>query len=288
MKNTFKTLVLAISLAFPCLSHADGQSYDFSRSSTVNGQQQKYQSGFSLTSFSNDQFLGMVSARLYNMMSNWKVTPQSTYEHFNEEYNLIPYRMPLPQDALPANDPAVNSLFKEAMDLYGRTIYQYGNSNAVGTGILPAMWAVDAYREGALDKNVYLYNLRQCLSTVPQRMLASNSAGSMLNIEPTKCMVGAYVLTYGVSSQKGFSSGNVMPLIPLCEVSQGNSCGIVPAWDAQKNELVEQKKEAFEKAKADLPKHFVIIHEQAVATYKRLTGRDPEVTFERGPSYPAP
>jgi hypothetical protein len=285
MKNTFKTLVLAM-LVFPYLSHANGgQSYDFSRSTTVNGQQQKYQSGLSLSNFSDDQYLNMVSTKIYNMISGWKVTPQSSYQQFDDEYSLIPYRMPLHANSLPADDPGVTSLFKEVLDLYGKTVYKYGNSSAVGTGILPAMWVADAYRAGLLDKNAYLYNFRQCLAMAPQRILGSNFAGSMLNVEPTKCLIGSYVMTYGVS-QNGFPSGNLLPLIPLCEVAQGNSCGIDIGWDNRKNEISNQKKASFEKAKADLPKHFVTIHEQSVATYKRLTGREPEVTFEHGSSYP--
>lgn len=137
-----------------------------------------------------------------------------------------------------------------------------------------AAWGVDsgwldADYFGRLTGSCVTSHLGEFQSGVPWAAMPSST---------TACAVSAYLQAYSVNP-RGYVAGNLMGLVPLCEVAQKNDCNITGGafnpWAIYR----QRQEQAAAQAQANLraaQSRAQEMHEQAYQRYLRLTGKAPQ------------
>jgi hypothetical protein len=288
-----KQIILALTLCFAAPAFAEGGGslgYSFSQGATVNGGKQEFSSSINLSDFDTHQ----IAFRIYQVMhlqmmlngygTGWK-SPHDVPPDLARLLATYAIPRPLPAGSKPVNDPDVIDLYQRALHIYGftPTVQQItagadNSMDAIYWGILPVTWAVDAYRAGMLNKQVYLYNLEMCERQSAAVSLGGGLEGVVYAKEPLSCLVSSYLTAYGVArTSNGFLQGNLRGLVPLCVLSQGNTCGIDHGWLQRRDAYIKQAiEDAQAQRQADLQEKahtLTQMHLDAVAAYTHFTGR---------------
>ena len=215
MKNLIKTIFCAAMLALPMArAMADGgPSISYEQAANVGGVQQKFQNGIGPSDFDAGQ-IGATLARAQfgnanqqlpygNALLNiWAMTPD-------------PLRLPL-------------SDYTSKMAISPDAVRITTGETSLGVGVV-TRWAAWASEQGLLDFQQFATLYQRCgdMAAAPDdgeyfgRGLHTNYLDG--------CAVHAYLTAYAVG---GFAQKHdLRGLVPLCEVTQANSCGILPDFD---------------------------------------------------------
>ncbi|CDW96324.1 MULTISPECIES: hypothetical protein [unclassified Thiomonas] len=289
--------VAAVMACAPAFA-GDGPGYSFSQGATVNGRKQEYSSSINLSSFDPKQiayriFQVMHIAQLQVGWGEGVDSPLDLPPAIVRVWATFALPRPLPAGSKALDAPDVLDLYRRALRLYasapGVNMADGGYGGDVGGpywGVLPVMWAVDAYRAGMLDKNTYLFNLEMCERRSGAAALGEDMGGVMYATEPLSCLVSSYLTAYGAApTRSGFIQGNLQGLVPLCELSQGNTCGINDGWLKQRDAFAQAAVSAArayrQNAEQERKRRIVEMHLAAQAAYTRFTGKAPPETDTR-------
>lgn len=214
MKRIVLLIAPLASALLLATAQAGGPSLSIEQSANVGGQTQKYATSISPSDFDPGQIAIMLTqmnmamfgpggAAARHTMAVWSTTPQRVRAS-KEDMTRIWWPM-----------------------LRGGKWWQEGNREAVTT---VSMWALWGDEQGLLSYKQYATLFSRCaaMGGGPGQG-GMGAAGFHVNYLP-ECAVRAYLTAY---TEKGFAEHDPRGFVPLCEVTQANSCGIDPGFDPE-------------------------------------------------------
>lgn len=221
-------------------------SYD--RSSTVNGVNQKLSSSFNLAGFEPPAVAWQIYRRMHNPAESLRMAAmpdvpfpsEQDREGYLQVLAALDFGHPFPKES----SKWASSLTGKAADTYkviresefswsrgtmtgpldggapSQLTPPYSPSSAVGYWVA---WAVFHDVFTPADYEAQLKRL------VRPDLLNNFQGGSEAPVAygRVQLQVDAYINAYAYG-QHGFAQGNLLPAVPLCEIMQSNTCGIVP------------------------------------------------------------
>lgn len=237
-------------------------SASFDRSANVNGLQEKLSSSVSLNSFHSN----VIGYNIYNRMHNTRqnellsAVPGVPFpsEADKDDYLAVLDALDLGHTQDLCHSPQAN-LGGEARAVYRTIRYSECYTLQLGGASLPAggldrvsvygpassvnaaSSAVGFWTAWAIFHHVFtVQDYAHQLDVLMPRMMFSPGEGVNAS-NRVVWQVQAYLSAYAYGAH-GFTAGNMLPLVPLCEASQANACGIAPADfdpEASQHELMQ-------------------------------------------------
>jgi hypothetical protein len=237
-----------------------GPSISFEQSSNVGGQTQKFTNSISPDSFSVEVITErLVQADLNSSFGQLNLWATSTPKPIaNPESFGLPYP-PFTASELFGSPATSRQDDQDAGQQMARTLPEK----------IPDYWAAWAAENGLLDYNYYIKIKQQCLaSSNTSNAYYQNIKNGLLGA--TGCAVKAYIQAY---NYLGFTEKHdLLGMVPLCEVQQANSCGIVPGFSpsAILNQVIAQRRVRQESAANNAASRAMVLHNQAYQRYLAL------------------
>lgn len=202
MKINFQKTALALALIFAGAqaAHAD-LGIEQSRTFNSGGGQTTMKMGVAPSDFDPTEIAYKITtAGTGELGQLWGVTPE--------------------QPSL-ASERAAQQAVINGANMAARSVPQFG-IGGVGGNFLPSItdWVAWGIQAGFISPGYYSQVLANCLVRESGN---TSEEGRMFRTQA--CQVQAYIQSYAVNP-KGYVGGNLMGLVPLCEVQQQNDCNI--------------------------------------------------------------
>lgn len=261
-------LVLALLALRP--AHAD-MSASYDRSNTVNGVDQKFSSSFSLSAFEPPAVAWQIYKRMHNPRESLRMAamPYAPFpsEQDREGYLQVLAALNFGQPSPECSSKWADSLTGKAADTYKvirdsecswepRTIGPidggspsqltppYSPSSAVG------YWVAWAIFHDVFTPEDYAAQLKRLAR--PDLLYNMQGGEQPVVYGRVQWQIDAYINAYAYG-RRGFSRGNLLPAVPLCEIMQANTCGITSLDpDAAQHVLLQEVQQEVSKLQSTL------------------------------------
>lgn len=264
MKIKVNQLALAFALVslFGSATASADMGIEQSRTFNSGGGQTTMKMGVSPSEFDPMQIAYKLTMAQGEMAELWAMTPE--------------------QPSL-ASQRAAEQALNNGIDMAIRSIPQFG-IGGVGGSFLPTItsWVAWGIQQGFVAPDYYSQVLASCLVRE-----SGNTGEDGMMFRRQACQVQAYIQSYALNP-KGYAGGNLMGLVPLCEVQQQNDCNITGgSFNPMARLREEQAARAAKQQEAanNAASRAMVMHNAAYQRYLALKdGKTPPQANDKTPS----